>query len=297
MIVPALGAHGPAGPWGPPVVVGSWNSGRAVPLGALAHDAPPVPLVPLLLDAAARAAAPANGREPVVLWPFLDTAAAHRLAAADPERSLLLRCPSTAWLNTEVDDFEGYLDRLGSHRRNVVRKELRRFEESGARAVVRPLREVSGRLTDLLVQNKRRHGGRSDPDAIAALLDAQVEVFGDRALALCAVRAGTLHAVATAIEHQGALYGRAFGRSTDQQPIPNEYFVLGYYLAVRHCAEQGLREYHAGAQAYQVKALRGCEIEPLWTLLRTPGPLPPAFRATADRWNTPLEPPTTPPAR
>jgi hypothetical protein len=282
VLKPALGTLWKSTDWEPAITVGSWNSGVSVPISSGPFETDSYDVVRALLNGVSEIQ---GGAAQSLIWPFLDVMTARNLAIALGQKSVVFRYGTTAWLDTNCEHFDEYLRRFNSHRRRTILSELRRFAQSGGYVSVHPIGDVLDQIVAILAESKSNQGGLAEVDAIKHILTMQSRVFSDRALAFCGYRDGVLHSVATAIEYNGTLYGRSFGRRLDEQEIPFEYFVLCYYGPLRYCIERGLKTLHLGGQANVPKKQRGSEIQGLATLSLSKIAISSEIRQSVDQWN------------
>ncbi|WP_051966858.1 GNAT family N-acetyltransferase [Kitasatospora mediocidica] len=176
-----------------------------------------------------------------------------------------------AWLPVRPGGWEGYLAGQPSRRRSLIRKERRRFAESGLRVERLPLTACADEAALLLAQTGRRYGGTVDPVALAAEFRLQETLLGvPGEVLLCRDQDGRAIGFSLLYHWGDTFYLRAAGFDYDRLPGVTEYFNLVYYLPLEIAAERGARWLHAGIKASQAKAMRGAELRGLWLLDLSP---------------------------
>jgi predicted N-acyltransferase len=165
------------------------------------------------------------------------------------------------WVNEGYADFEDYLARFRSKRRNQVRRELREMERQGVRIEVRTGDDVEDGLFEPLYRfyetNVRRHFyGRQYLNR--ELFDLLRRRFRHRLCVVVAFQDGVPVAGTLNVEKGDALYGRYWGCLRDVRHL---HFNVCYYAGIRHCIERGLARFEPGAGG-DYKQLRGFDATP-----------------------------------
>lgn len=198
----------------------------------------------------------------ILVWPYLDEKFA-ALVREEFSDALVLPCDSGGVISLGETGFEGWLANLGRARRKKVKREQRLFNEMGATVEINNVNNKVPVLAQLFAAHKEMFGGMADPAAMAKLLEAQVDVFGDRLLSIESHLDGRIHAACTVIQHEGALYCRSFGAL--DRIVPFEYFVLCYYAPIRIAEKFSASYLHLGRGSEEAKLHRGAEFFPRWT--------------------------------
>jgi predicted N-acyltransferase len=182
---------------------------------------------------------------------------------ADEERALEQRGLAVRhtvqfqWTNDGYADFEAFLSRFDSKRRNQIRRERRRVREAGVQ-----LRVLEGDALgpehaplawDLYVQtvDKFSWGRRYLNRRFFELL---FERFVHRLVLVVATREGQVVGGTVNVRKGDVLYGRYWGGRDD---IPDLHFEVCSYAAIEACIERGIRTFEAGAGGGEHKWGRG----------------------------------------
>jgi predicted N-acyltransferase len=169
------------------------------------------------------------------------------------------------WHNHGYADFEGYLGRFRSKRRNQIRRERRQLEEAGVRlrtlvgdAIPDPLFEPMFRF--YLSTIEARYWGRQylNPD----LFELARERFKHRLCFIVAEQGGQPIAGTFNVQKGDALYGRYWGAD---RFVRHLHFNVCYYAAIEHCIRERLERFEPGAGG-DYKQLRGFDAQPTWSL-------------------------------
>ena len=165
------------------------------------------------------------------------------------------------WTNPGYPDFEAYLARFRSKRRNQIRRELRGVEAAGIRIVT----AVGDAIDDAWFEpmyrfyqtNVDRHyWGRRYLNR--ALFERLRERFRERLCFVVALAGDEPIAGALNVQKGDALYGRYWGSAREVRHL---HFVVCYYEAIRHCIEHGIARFEPGAGG-DYKQVRGFEATP-----------------------------------
>jgi hypothetical protein len=169
------------------------------------------------------------------------------------------------WLGAGEADFEGWLARFRSKRRNQIRRERRALAEQGVEIEVRTGDEIGPELVAPIYRfycgtaDKRPWGRRYLPRRFFELI---FERFRHRLVLVLARREGRLVAGTLNVQKGDALYGRYWG--CDEE-LPQLHFNVCYYAAVEHCLRAGLSRFEPGAGG-DYKQARGFDARPTWSL-------------------------------
>ena len=161
------------------------------------------------------------------------------------------------WTNDDYGDFDAFLARFDSKRRNQIRRERRRVREAGVR-----VRVVEGDALgpehaavawDLYVStvDKFSWGRRYLNRRFFELL---VERFAHRLFLVLAERDGEVVGGTVNVRKGDTLYGRYWGGRDD---IPDLHFEVCSYAAIEACIARGIRTFEAGAGGGEHKWGRG----------------------------------------
>ena len=175
----------------------------------------------------------------------------------------------TAELDIRWDSWDGYLASLSKGRRNVVRREIRVFEDAGCR--VRRLEAgepAPGEAFRMIQDHQLRINGRK-PRYNDGLVTALQRNLGANARLYVAEQNGELLGF-FAVLLKDTSAGAAFLGIASHAKTRNlfVYFNLAFYNLIREAADLGLRRIQYGAEVYKGKSLRGCSIVPTRIFLR-----------------------------
>jgi hypothetical protein len=168
------------------------------------------------------------------------------------------------WRNDGYRDFEDFLTRFRSKRRNQIHRERRVLAEAGVR--IRAFAgdaipdDVFPRLFPLyLTTVERNPWGRQYLNArFFALLR---ERFRHRLVIVLAHQGEELVGGTINVQKGDALYGRYWGAFRELRDL---HFGVCYYAAVEHCIAQGLARFEPGAGG-DYKQVRGFDATPTWS--------------------------------
>jgi len=165
------------------------------------------------------------------------------------------------WVNESYADFEAYLARFRSKRRNQIRRELRGVAEAGVEVRVAVGDEIEDAWFEPMFEfyrtNVERHfyGRRYLNRELFTLLR---ERFRERLCFAVALARGEPIAGALNVQKGDALYGRYWGCTREVRHL---HFAVCYYEAIRHCIERGIARFEPGAGG-DYKQLRGFDATP-----------------------------------
>ena len=169
------------------------------------------------------------------------------------------------WHNDGFGDFEDYLGRLRSKRRNQVRRERREVEREGIEIETLVADEIPDDLFEpmyrfYLSTIEARPWGRQylNPE----LFDLLRQRFRHRLCFVVARRDGAPIAGAFNVQKGDALYGRYWGAG---EYVRHLHFGVCYYAGIEHCIRHGLARFEPGAGG-SYKQLRGFDARPTRSL-------------------------------
>lgn len=166
------------------------------------------------------------------------------------------------WKNHQYRDFEDYLLRFRSKRRNQIRRERRELERQGIRidfAVGDDIdQDVISHMFRFYLTNIENHHYWGRQYLNREFFDLIAERFRGR-LQLTLARQGEKTVAGTLNVFKGdTLYGRYWG--TDR-PLRHLHFNTCYYAPIEFCIERGLARFEPGAGG-EYKQVRGFDAEP-----------------------------------
>ncbi len=166
------------------------------------------------------------------------------------------------WKNHQYEDFEDYLQRFRSKRRNQIRRERRELERQGIRiefAVGDDIdQHVVSHMFRFYLTNIENHHYWGRQYLNREFFDLIAERFRSR-LQITLARQGEETVAGTLNVFKGdVLYGRYWG--TDR-PLRHLHFNTCYYAPIEFCIERGLARFEPGAGG-EYKQVRGFDAEP-----------------------------------
>ncbi|MET7637343.1 GNAT family N-acetyltransferase [Streptomyces sp. NPDC005438] len=202
-------------------------------------------------------------------WPYLTGPdAALVLRATGPWRPRAHLLGADCVLPVPEGGLDGYLAALpAKQRRTNVRRELRRYRDSG-------LRTVSGRLSEwaevcgpMLSRTQRKYGHDHSPELMTDLLRRQARYLDDRSVVFVSLDEDD-HPVGfcLAYAHGPTLWVRVVGFDYARLRDADEYAELAVHSPLRHCQRWGMTQLHLGTGSYQAKCRRGARLRPLWAV-------------------------------
>ncbi len=164
------------------------------------------------------------------------------------------------WNNGGYRDFEDYLDRFRSKRRNQIRRERRAMEAQGVTLETLAGDEIGDELFEpmfrfYLATIRSRYWGRQylNPELFALAR----ERFRRNLVFVVARQDGEPVAGTFNVTKGNALYGRYWGATRDVRHL---HFNVCYYAAVEFCIERGLARFEPGAGG-DYKQVRGFDAQ------------------------------------
>jgi hypothetical protein len=178
-----------------------------------------------------------------------------------------------------------YVGALPSHRRNVVRRELRAPAERGYTIAPDPdVGATSASERDRLVESQgARYGGVAGRLPLAEL----VRAFGEEDVQVIAARRGDRLIGYSLLVSRGNIH-HAVGYAADHAAREREDFLwpnLVVYAPIARVAERGGGTLRLGPTNYPAKLLRGARLEPMWGVYR---PLRPSLESALDAYLPPF---------
>lgn len=163
--------------------------------------------------------------------------------------------------------WDGYLASLSRSRRHGVRRDARRFAESGLRVVRRPASECAADAGRLMAATEARYGHFADTAGLTRAFAEQAAAMGDAAEVVLALDE---REVATGFclyyRWDDTLYVRAVGFDYEASRHAGEYFELMYRQPILSAYQHGCRSVHFGIGSADAKARRGATLRGLWML-------------------------------
>jgi len=165
------------------------------------------------------------------------------------------------WVNEGYADFDAYLARFRSKRRNQIRRELRGVAEAGVEVRVAVGDEIDEAWFEPMFEFyrtnvDRHHWGRRYLNR--EFFELLRQRFRDRLCFVVALEHGEPIAGALNVQKGDALYGRYWGCTREVRYL---HFAVCYYEAIRHCIDHGISRFEPGAGG-DYKQLRGFDATP-----------------------------------
>ena len=169
------------------------------------------------------------------------------------------------WHNEGYADFDAWLSRFRSKRRNQIKRERRQLRESGVEIETFSGDEIPDELFApmyrfYLQTIRERSWGRQYLNQ--AFFDLLRERFRHRLCFIVARKGSELIGGTTNVQKGDSLYGRYWGAVRDVRHL---HFNVCYYAAAEHCIERGLSRFEPGAGG-RYKQVRGFDAQPQWSL-------------------------------
>lgn len=184
-------------------------------------------------------------------------------AAGVPAEPVLLG--ADAWLQVPPGGWPEWLDSMRKNRRSKIRKEARRFRDTGYRIVHMPLSECYQQLTVAAAATLAKYGAAGRPADYLPALRRYVDGMGGAArVAVCSLPASDPLAFCIYFVWGDTVFLRWAGFDYRRLVGAAEYFNLLYYDQIERAAQRGLRWIHAGIKSAEAKARRGARLRPLW---------------------------------
>lgn len=165
----------------------------------------------------------------------------------------------------DITSFDAYLEGFNSHRRNAIRREMRRFAEHGLRIEQRRLIDVVDEVSDVVA----RHEAKFDPtvtrqDMRQAFDEWIAHGYSEISRVFCAYRDSELVGAAVYVVHGATYHARDAAVLPEVPRQAAVYFNLSFYHTVGAAAAEGIRRIHNGIGTFAAKVEKGASPTPLW---------------------------------
>ncbi|SDI10385.1 hypothetical protein SAMN05192558_101615 [Actinokineospora alba] len=203
----------------------------------------------------------ARGQSCVAMYVTTEDALALRRAGVTATPVLL---DADAWVEVPGGDRAKWEASLSSKRRTMVRREQRKFRDSGYRIEQVPLTGCWERLGAVASATQAKYGHATTPEVELAALRSHAVHMGDAAqVALLSTPEGSVVGFCLYYVWRGTAFLRWVG--FDYERLAGcEYFSVVYYAQIECATELGIQWLHAGVGAMEAKAMRGARLRPLW---------------------------------
>jgi Acetyltransferase (GNAT) domain len=272
-----------AGPLPPALGLGTdvetcWFLGSPGLTPAVMPVAPPHPAGPVRAALAREALVLAARTATVACFPLVDDDIAPALTPLVPPAERLVAHGEEAYLDIRFDSWEGYLRTLGRDRRKKVRKERRRFHESGLRLADGDLSTDGHRLARLLYNVEAKYGVQVPVERYEAYL-ASVARDLDGETRCLVLYDGHEPVAFTVVWMPGPVWRlRCWGGDYTYTRDSYVYFNVNIYEPLRLAAEAGAERLVLGEGTLTAKRRRGALTRRLTTIT-----VPLAARSPANR--------------
>ncbi|SEF04477.1 Predicted N-acyltransferase [Streptomyces sp. 3213] len=163
-------------------------------------------------------------------------------------------------------DFDDYVAWLPAGRRQRVRRELRRFRESGRVVTELPLPEVVKEIAPLNRALMQKYGHAAyDEERAAAVFDRQSRFLGDESSVLLSKDNDKTVGFLLRYRHHDMLYARAAGFDYSV-PNADDYYNLMFYHQIAAGVGRSVRSIHLGINTFEAKMRRGAQPTPLYSV-------------------------------
>ncbi|MFF3868255.1 GNAT family N-acetyltransferase [Micromonospora sp. NPDC001898] len=239
--------------------------GRAPAMAAVSPAAESGPVRAALLKAGWKLVTEQSERLDFACFPLLDDellAAVLPLVAADDP---VLVESNEAFIPVSFDSFPGYLTARSASRREMIRKEQRRFRAAGLRVVEVDLSAWHGRLAPLLRNVELKYGVAGTVQDYENYLASIARTLGDQATCLAVFGdddPGRSDPVAfTVVWRQDKMWRvRCWGCDYERTAGTYSYFNLVVYEPLRLAIEAGAQRLTLGRGSLEAKLARGAEL-------------------------------------
>ncbi|UJW29921.1 GNAT family N-acetyltransferase [Saccharothrix sp. AJ9571] len=196
---------------------------------------------------------------------YLSSSGAEELRRMRPQAQPTLLAMD-ARISLVGDTFADYLAHLGARRSYAVRKELRRFAETGHEVAVERLSDCWYEAGPLVANVQRKYGHSDTAETCRKGLSAQADALDPFTRVFTLRVRGKLRACALFYSWRDTLYGRIVGFDYANVGGAGEYFSLYMYEPLRYAYDNGYRSLHLGRESYTAKVRRGATLRTLWGL-------------------------------
>jgi predicted N-acyltransferase len=172
-----------------------------------------------------------------------------------------------AVMNVPAGGLATYIEQMPASKRQLIRRDIRRFERSGCQFREMKLSQCYRQLGGLSAELLNKYGHEANASDEASRFGRQAEWIDDISTVMCAYLEDRIVGFAHFIEWQDILYARAIGFDYSIAHEAGLYFNLLYYRAVQYASEHGISAIDYGCGSYETKVARGARLRSLWGLL------------------------------
>ncbi|MFF4053781.1 GNAT family N-acetyltransferase [Streptomyces chartreusis] len=204
----------------------------------------------------------------VLAYFYLPLESARELASAHASDGAVL-----LWHNVETrlpiglwSDFEEYTAWLPHGRRKRVRREMRRFIESGRIISEMPLSEVAREIAPLYSSLMQKYGHAAfDEERAFAVLNRQSRFLDNESSVLVAKDGDKIIGFVLNYRGRNMLYARSAGFDYSV-PNADDYYNLMFYHQIAAGAGRSIDSIHLGINTFEAKMRRGAMPTPLYSV-------------------------------
>lgn len=213
----------------------------------------------------------------LVVFGYLPASAVRELVAIDGRLAPVFAASELAFDN--ITTFDAYLERVNSHRKNAIRREMRRFAEHGMRIEQRRLVDVVDQVSDVVA----RHEAKFDPSVTQQEIREAFEEwighgYSEISRIFCAYQGDQLVGASVYVVHGATYYARDAAVLPEAPRQAAVYFNISVYHAIAAAAAEGIHRIHGGIGTFGAKVEKGATPTPLWFVF-DPGDWDPAALA------------------
>jgi len=180
-------------------------------------------------------------------------------------------CPNTLYFDVQWSRFEDYLASQKNKRRKNIKREIKKFRESGLTVDGKSnLEELSERFSVLYANLFRKYNGDGLPYFRSSFFKNLVKFAGDRIKVFTAEKGGEIVAFSLFLRQKDTIDGFMFGFDYNSRTNTDfAYFNLTYYEPIRWAIQQkGIRKIFYRLGAENVKLRVGCKIEKIFSFTK-----------------------------
>lgn len=185
------------------------------------------------------------------------------------------------YLDTRWPDFDTYLAQFPYRYRKNIRREIARFDQSGATLVHASTSVLCEQHAELQLEHMRKFGNELSRDWLMQLLDQIKNLFFDHTFVIEMYWHGKLTGFVLVYDSYDWLYPKMLGLVSPEERPPFAYFNLGYYEVIRYAIAHKRKGIVMGPEAYETKSKRRCGHEHRIVYLCPPATARPAVERLA----------------
>ncbi len=209
----------------------------------------------------------------LIAFGYLPTAEAKELADLD-DRLRPIFAESECFTGPLVS-FDDYMAQMPSRRRNVTKRHLKRFADSGLRIDQRRLPEVMLPLAEMITAHEIHHGSPCTVQECMDDFELRLALgLEDKMRVFCVWQGEKLAGATLFFIHGRTYYSREYAGDFEAPREAGLYFHCTFYEPMRAAFEAGMTEIHYGLTAMDAKVRRGSHVRPLFFVFDPSEPWP-----------------------